>query len=303
MAAEGGTEYGHMITYAVSDDIWGEYVTGDNNPILTNRNKAPYIIQGIGHGDLIQDKNGDWHILSLGFRQMAIWMPFHSLGREVFLSPAHFDENGRLFAGLDGTTDAQYEIKGDFVQNELPVFTFGNTDPSVDWCYLRKYHPENYKLSADKYELCGTDLTLDDADSPTFIAMRQRDFDMELCVNVNLCGNGEGGVTMYMCENEHYDIALKKTADGTFAILKLNIGNPAPFGFRTPDEVVYDMAHQLTDTEGYSPSKGLFSARKAIMQYAQLKNIPNVTIDDIYTGNGVSELINLSLSALLDNGD
>ena len=83
----------------------------------------------------------------------------------------------------------------------------------------------------------------------------------------------------------------------------MNIGNPAPFGFRTPDEVVYDMAHQLTDTEGYSPSKGLFSARKAIMQYAQLKNIPNVTIDDIYTGNGVSELINLSMSALLDTGD
>ena len=75
MAAEGGTEYGHMITYAVSDDIWGEYVTGDNNPILTNRNKAPYIIQGIGHGDLIQDKNGDWHILSLGFRQMVYGCP------------------------------------------------------------------------------------------------------------------------------------------------------------------------------------------------------------------------------------
>ena len=98
------------------------------------------------------------------------------------------------------------------------------------------------------------------------------------------------------------DEAVRMEAAGTH-ILKLNIGNPAPFGFRTPDEVVYDMAHQLTDTEGYSPSKGLFSARKAIMQYAQLKNIPNVTIDDIYTGNGVSELINLSLSALLDNGD
>ncbi len=59
-------------------------------------------------------------------------------------------------------------------------------------------------------------------------------------------------------------------------VMKLNIGNPAPFGFRTPDEVVYDMAQQLTDTEGYSASKGLFSARKAIMQYAQLKNLPNV---------------------------
>ena len=98
------------------------------------------------------------------------------------------------------------------------------------------------------------------------------------------------------------DEAMRMEANGTH-ILKLNIGNPAPFGFRTPDEVVYDMAHQLTDTEGYSPSKGLFSARKAIMQYAQLKNIPNVTIDDIYTGNGVSELINLSMSALLDTGD
>lgn len=98
------------------------------------------------------------------------------------------------------------------------------------------------------------------------------------------------------------DEAVRMEAAGTH-IMKLNIGNPAPFGFRTPDEVVYDMSQQLPDTEGYSPSKGLFSARKAIMQYAQLKNIPNVSIDDIYTGNGVSELINLSLSALLDNGD
>ncbi|MDO4617739.1 MAG: aminotransferase class I/II-fold pyridoxal phosphate-dependent enzyme [Lachnospiraceae bacterium] len=86
-------------------------------------------------------------------------------------------------------------------------------------------------------------------------------------------------------------------------VLKLNIGNPAPFGFRTPDEVVFDMASQLTECEGYSTSKGLFSARKAIMQYAQIKGIPGVTVEDIYTGNGVSELINMSMSALLDNGD
>ena len=86
-------------------------------------------------------------------------------------------------------------------------------------------------------------------------------------------------------------------------ILKLNIGNPAPFGFRTPDEVVLDMRQQLTECEGYSDSKGLFSARKAIMQYAQLKNIPNLDMDTIFTGNGVSELIQLSLNALLDTGD
>lgn len=98
------------------------------------------------------------------------------------------------------------------------------------------------------------------------------------------------------------DEATRMEEDGT-QILKLNIGNPAPFGFHTPDEVIYDMRRQLTECEGYSPANGLFSSRKAIMQYAQLKGIPNVTVDDIYTGNGVSELINLCMSALLDNGD
>lgn len=86
-------------------------------------------------------------------------------------------------------------------------------------------------------------------------------------------------------------------------ILKLNIGNPAPFGFEAPEEVLLDMRHGLNEAQGYSESKGIFPARKAIMQYAQLKNIPDVTINDIYTGNGVSELINLCMQALLNEGD
>ena len=86
-------------------------------------------------------------------------------------------------------------------------------------------------------------------------------------------------------------------------ILKLNIGNPAPFGFSAPDEVLLDLIYNLRSCEGYSDSRGLFSARKAIMQYCQLKHIPNVGIDDIFTGNGVSELIMISMQALLDSGD
>lgn len=86
-------------------------------------------------------------------------------------------------------------------------------------------------------------------------------------------------------------------------ILKLNIGNPAPFGFTAPEEIIRDMMHNLTDTEGYSDSKGLFPARKAIMQYCQTKKIPNVGINDIYTGNGVSELITMCMQGLLNNGD
>ncbi len=109
-------------------------------------------------------------------------------------------------------------------------------------------------------------------------------------------------------DNVLYDVGdrwwtAERMEDAGMQILKLNIGNPAPFGFKTPDEVIYDMRRQLTDCEGYSSAKGLFSARKAIMQYAQLKKIPNLSMEDIYTGNGVSELINLSMSALLDNGD
>jgi alanine-synthesizing transaminase len=86
-------------------------------------------------------------------------------------------------------------------------------------------------------------------------------------------------------------------------ILKLNIGNPSPFGFDAPDEIVQDMIHNVPESQGYSDSRGLYSGRKAVMQYCQEKNIANVGIDDIYLGNGVSEMIVMSMQALLNNGD
>ena len=86
-------------------------------------------------------------------------------------------------------------------------------------------------------------------------------------------------------------------------ILKLNIGNPAPFGFNAPEEVIQDMRDNIATSQGYSDSRGIFAARKAVMQYAQIKKIPNVTMKDVYTGNGASELIQLSLNALLNPGD
>lgn len=86
-------------------------------------------------------------------------------------------------------------------------------------------------------------------------------------------------------------------------ILKLNIGNPAPFGFNAPEEVIQDMRDNIVNSQGYSDSRGIFAARKAVMQYAQLKHIPNVTMKDVFTGNGASELIQMSLNALLNTGD
>ncbi len=223
MAAEGGTEYGHMITYARAESVWGEFKGYENNPVLTNRNKAPHIIQGIGHGDLVQDYNGDWHILCLGFRQIHEWAPFHTLGREVFMIPVTFHDDGWFTAGHDGTADASYEIKGDFVQSEKKLYTFENTSWNVEWCFMRHPRMENYELTDNKAILHGTDITLDDVDSPSFIAMRQRDFDFTLKTSVSI-DSGEAGITVYSCENEHYDVAVREKNGSYEAVLKLNIG-------------------------------------------------------------------------------
>lgn len=86
-------------------------------------------------------------------------------------------------------------------------------------------------------------------------------------------------------------------------ILKLNIGNPAPFGFEAPEDILKDVIRQLPNAQGYSDAQGIYSARVAVMQYYQQKGIENININDVYLGNGVSEMITMSMQALLDNGD
>jgi alanine-synthesizing transaminase len=95
----------------------------------------------------------------------------------------------------------------------------------------------------------------------------------------------------------------KRLEDEGHRILKLNIGNPAPWGFEAPEEIVQDVIYNLPSAQGYCDSKGLFSARKAVMQECQRKNIRNVGIEDIYIGNGVSELIVMSMQGLLNDTD
>lgn len=223
MAAEGGTEYGHMITYGRSESVWGPFENYAGNPVLTNRNKAPFILQGIGHGDLVEDYEGSWHIFCLGFRQIHMWMPYHNLGREVCLVPVQFDGDGWFAAGTDGTCAESYELPGDFVQTFQQSYTFENTDAGIDWCYLRHPHMENYEFQGDRLVLHGSTVTLDDTDSPTFVGLRQKDFLFELTVDVT-ADCGEAGVTVYMCEEEHYEVALRDTGNGFEAILRLNIG-------------------------------------------------------------------------------
>ncbi len=286
MAAEGGTEYGHMITISRSKDIFGPYENCPHNPILTNRNKAPFIIQGVGHGDLIEGPDGNYYILCLGFRQMGIWMAYHQLGREVFLVPVRFDENGWPVVGNDGTMDESYEvpIKGEgnernvaeeISRSGLDIFS------NPEWLYMRHPHMENYKKASqvgekagekdnnekaldECIELVGTSETLDDVASPTFVGLRQREFNGALTVNISLnvseasekIGStnnaaavaeellkevlkeeGEkkvladklhsvsfAGVTAFMTENEHYEVGIEIRNDGLYAVKRISLG-------------------------------------------------------------------------------
>ena len=97
--------------------------------------------------------------------------------------------------------------------------------------------------------------------------------------------------------------AAERLEEEGHRVLKLNIGNPAPWGFDAPEEIIRDIIANLPAAQGYCDSKGIFSARKAVMQYCQQVGIKNVDVDDIYIGNGVSELVALSIQALLNNGD
>ena len=113
----------------------------------------------------------------------------------------------------------------------------------------------------------------------------------------------------FKLDNVCYDIrgpvlkqAQKLEEEGQ-RILKLNIGNPAQFGFEAPEEVLMDVIKNLPQSQGYCDSKGLFSARKSVMQHYQAKGLLSLDTDDIYIGNGVSELIVMALQSLLNNGD
>ncbi len=110
-------------------------------------------------------------------------------------------------------------------------------------------------------------------------------------------------------DNVCYDIRgpiaaqARKMEDEGHRILKLNIGNPAPFGFEAPDDILKDVIHNLPTSQGYSDSTGIYAARVAVMQYYQQRNIKDIRVDDVYIGNGVSELIMMAMQALLNHGD
>lgn len=218
MAAEGGTEYGHMITYARGKNVYGPFENYEKNPVLTNRNLGGHQsrIQGIGHGDLISDKEGNYYIICLGFRQLGTWVPYHQLGREVFITPVKFDENGWFTAGYNGVMRAVVEIPSckEQIKTDYSTNLEQLGENPVRLTYLRKPDFSNYRFEKNEgstaYLIKQTPVTLFETISPSFAGIRQSEFDTELEFSVDVC-DGEAGVTVYMDENNHFDLYL--TAD------------------------------------------------------------------------------------------
>lgn len=229
MVAEGGTEYGHMVVYAKGPTPYGPFENCPDNPVLTNRNLGGYQIQGCGHGDLVEDNNGNVWMVHLGFRQIDRWLPFHITGREVYLVPVTFREDGWFEAGVNGITPMEIEtdrLPHTVVQKRKLVETFANTELGKDWVYLRNPNVADYEFTSDYVRIKPSTLTIEDTEkSPSFLAIRQREMNGSITCHVNLneC-NGEAGISMYMSEDHHYDLCIRKNGDNYQVVKRSAIG-------------------------------------------------------------------------------
>lgn len=222
LAAEGGTEYGHTECAFRSKKPYGPYESCPNNPILTNRNLGGYMIQGAGHADIVEDNNGQWWMVNLAFRQIHLWRQFHNLGREVFLEPIYWQEDGWFKVGTDGTSRIGYEITENGCTAldicEYPEEKW-NIDPKTA-CYIRCPDYSSYLFENGSVFLKGTKAKLKSLDNVTFAGTRQKEFNCTAVTEID--GSTVGtetrcGITVYMNEWNHYDLIAVRSAN-TFEI-------------------------------------------------------------------------------------
>lgn len=228
MASEGGTEYGHMVTYAKGDTPYGPFVSYANNPVLTNRNLGGYLLQGCGHADLVDDANGNWWMVHLCFRQIDQWVMHHITGREVSLVPVTFDADGWFTAGVNGTARLEMEtdrIPETVVQSQWHSMTFENTAVGMEWCHILNPLTEQYRLQADGFSLCGTETALHmDHASPTFLGMRQKEMRFTASCQLSIAPQ-EAGMTMYMTPTQHYDLFVRECSGGYELVRRAQLGS------------------------------------------------------------------------------
>ncbi len=227
MVAEGGTEYGHMVVYAKGPTPYGPFQNYHKNPVLTNRNLGGYVIQGCGHADLVEDNDGNVWMVHLGFRQIDRWLPFHITGREVYLVPVTFDKDGWFEAGVNGITPTEVEtdrIPSSVVQKRKLTETFANTALGKEWIFMRNPDKSLYEFTDSYVRIKPTAMGIDELhNSPSFIGIRQREMNGDINCSVSLT-DGEAGLSLYMSEDHHYDLAIYKCGDSYKVVKRSCIG-------------------------------------------------------------------------------
>lgn len=234
MAAEGGTEYGHMVVIARGDTPYGPFDPAPDNPVVSNRDLGGYPLQGAGHGDLIQDDFGNWWMVLLAFRQIGRYLPFHHLGREVCLTPVYFTADGWVNAGIGGKV---------YLRNTLPrpcasiqrlapdVFNFHNIHPGRELVWLRNPDLSDYDFSlydsaVPTLRIHGTSSDLSDPEhSPSFLGLRQQEMEGYAQVRLRLSCPGEAGLSLYMNHDAHYDLAFVKQKGAAMLTLRRIVGD------------------------------------------------------------------------------
>ncbi len=230
MLAEGGTEYGHSETMQRSKNIYGPYERCPHNPFLSHRD-TPGPIQATGHADIIEDQNGNWWLVCLAIRPVND-THLHHLGRESFLAPLTWDENGWPVVGNNGTID--FEMEGNLPGPEVsPVSidfcdSFDKDELNLRWSFVRNPNRELYQLNRNELTLMGgkDDLSTEGG-SPTMIAFRQQEFDMEVAVSLkgDIKNNQRSGLSAFYNSFFHYDIFITRDEGGHRVCLRKRVSD------------------------------------------------------------------------------
>ena len=228
MIAEGGTEYGHSETIARSRSLRGPFESCPSNPILSHAPARGYQnpIQGTGHADLVQAHDGSWWLVCLGFRVLGGF--YHVTGRETMLAPVNWDENG--WPVVNGNGSISLEMKVPTLPQvpfaEKPARTeFDEAKLGLEWNYYCAPHSENYSLSEREgwLRLRTSAVTISNSNSPTWLGRRQQHIDFAAATRLDATGlkdGDEAGLTVFMTNDFHYDIAVQKRDGKPWLILK-----------------------------------------------------------------------------------
>lgn len=225
LISEGGTEVAHGVTIARSRYIDGPYIGNPANPILTHACQAGESnkIQGTGHADIVEAGDGSWWMVCLAYRIMPGF--HHTLGRETFLTPVRWDKNAWPVVNGNGIISLKMDVP------TLPLYpvaerpetiSFKSGKLSHEWLYLQNPKKENYRFVNGSLRLMATPVTLSQWKSPTFVAVRQTDFDMETSTSLSLNGKNAGdeaGMTVFMEFHSHYDLFVRQNTDKTQSVV------------------------------------------------------------------------------------